>query len=213
MLKRNHEATLAQLRRIGATLLDVKIPEFTTDVSAIGAESSSFHYDLVQSGRDKQMTNPNRGIGMRRSRLIPAVEYLQHQRIRMMMMMKLAEATAHVDVYLAPRSTSIAPAGGAVAAAGGGAAAGPAGAGAPGGGGGGGGNQDQNTVTQRHSSMANLATYPAVALPNGFTEDALPLPTSIGFFARPFGETELLALAKAYQDATDFHRRHPNLDA
>ena len=41
-----------------------------------------------------------RGGGRYNGRLMPAVEYLQPQRVRMMMMMKLAEATAHVDVYV-----------------------------------------------------------------------------------------------------------------
>ena len=57
--------------------------------------------------------------------------------------------------------------------------------------------------------MANLATYPAVAVPNGFNPAGAP--TSITFFARPFGEAELLAVVKAYQDATGFHLRRPNL--
>jgi hypothetical protein len=57
--------------------------------------------------------------------------------------------------------------------------------------------------------MANLATYPAVAVPNGF--NAAGLPTSITFCARPFGESELLAVVKAYQDATGFHLQHPGL--
>jgi len=35
----------------------------------------------------------------------------------------------------------------------------------------------------------------------------------VTFFARPFGEAELLAMAKAYQDAAGFHlRRPPNLE-
>ena len=34
-------------------------------------------------------------------------------------------------------------------------------------------------------------------------------PTNAVFYARPFGETELLALAKAYQDAAGFHLRKP----
>ena len=34
-------------------------------------------------------------------RLVPAVDYLQAQRMRMMMMMELAKATSHVDVYIA----------------------------------------------------------------------------------------------------------------
>ena len=34
-------------------------------------------------------------------------------------------------------------------------------------------------------------------------------PTNVTFFARPFGEMELLALAKAYQDAAGFHLKRP----
>jgi Asp-tRNA(Asn)/Glu-tRNA(Gln) amidotransferase A subunit family amidase len=43
----------------------------------------------------------------------------------------------------------------------------------------------------------------------GFTEAGTPL--SMTFFARPFGERELLAVAKAYQDASGHHRKHPAL--
>jgi Asp-tRNA(Asn)/Glu-tRNA(Gln) amidotransferase A subunit family amidase len=59
--------------------------------------------------------------------------------------------------------------------------------------------------------MANLACYPALAVPNGFNETGSP--GSITFFARPFREGELLAVAKAYQDAAGFHLKHPKLDA
>ncbi len=57
--------------------------------------------------------------------------------------------------------------------------------------------------------MANLACYPGLALPNGFAANGTP--TSINFMARPFGEAELLAVAKSYQDATDFNLKHPTL--
>ena len=60
---------------------------------------------------------------------------------------------------------------------------------------------------QRHFTMANLACYPAINVPNGFAANGQP--TNVTFFARPFGETELLALAKAYQDAAGFHLRKP----
>jgi Asp-tRNA(Asn)/Glu-tRNA(Gln) amidotransferase A subunit family amidase len=55
--------------------------------------------------------------------------------------------------------------------------------------------------------MANLACYPAINVPNGFAESGQP--TNVTFFARPFGETAMLALAKAYQDAAGFHLQHP----
>ena len=56
--------------------------------------------------------------------------------------------------------------------------------------------------------MANLACYPALAVP---TDSANGTPASITFYGRPFGEAELMALAKAYQDAAGFHLKHPNL--
>ena len=59
------------------------------------------------------------------------------------------------------------------------------------------------------SGQLNFATYPGLAVPNGFT--AAGLPTSMTFFARPFGETELLAVAKAYQDASGHHLKHPTI--
>ena len=48
---------------------------------------------------------------------------------------------------------------------------------------------------------------PALNVPNGFT--AAGAPTNVTFFARPFGETELLALAKAYQDVAKHHLVKP----
>jgi Asp-tRNA(Asn)/Glu-tRNA(Gln) amidotransferase A subunit family amidase len=58
--------------------------------------------------------------------------------------------------------------------------------------------------------LTNLTGHPSVVLPNGFREDGTP--TSITFMGRLFGEDKLLALAKAYQDATEFHLKHPPLD-
>jgi Asp-tRNA(Asn)/Glu-tRNA(Gln) amidotransferase A subunit family amidase len=55
--------------------------------------------------------------------------------------------------------------------------------------------------------MANLAGYPALNVPNGFAPTGQP--TNVVFYARPFRETELLALAKAYQDAAGFHLQWP----
>ena len=57
--------------------------------------------------------------------------------------------------------------------------------------------------------MANLATYPAISMPNGFNADGSPM--AINFYARPFGESELLAVAKAWQDRSGHHLEHPKL--
>lgn len=195
--KKHQQATYDALTGLGLKIVPVEVPDFTSDVSAINVESATFFDGLMRSGRDRLLTNKGRASGWKGERVLPAVDYLQSQRIRMMMMMKLAEATAHVDVYLGP-SNGGAP---------------PAGRGGPGGGPGGGGEgaPRRQGAGQRHSAMANLATYPAVAVPNGFSPAGQP--TSITFFARPFKETELLAVVKAYQDATGHHLKHPTLAA
>ncbi len=60
--------------------------------------------------------------------------------------------------------------------------------------------------------LTNLTGHPTVCLPNGFTKfgDA-KVPTAITFTGKLYGETELLTLAKAYQDATGFHTERPPL--
>jgi Asp-tRNA(Asn)/Glu-tRNA(Gln) amidotransferase A subunit family amidase len=58
--------------------------------------------------------------------------------------------------------------------------------------------------------LTNLTGHPCVVLPNGFREEGTP--TSITFMGKLFGEAEVLALARAYQEATDFHLRHPTLE-
>ena len=201
--KRNAAHTLETLRSIGVSkFVPVNVPEMPINLnglSAIGVESAVFFDEHARSGRMKEA----RGGGRYNGRLVPAVEYLRLQRARMMMMTKLAEATAHVDVYIVAANST--------GGGGGGRGAGAAGTGAP----------DGTTTpasptaepprpqspTQRHFNMANLACYPAINVPNGFSENGSP--TNAVFYARPFAEMELLALAKAYQDAAGFHVKRP----
>lgn len=62
-------------------------------------------------------------------------------------------------------------------------------------------------VAFRNLQLTNLTGHPAVAVPNGFTRKGTP--TGITFIGKLYGEAELLAVAKAYQDATSFHLKHP----
>jgi Asp-tRNA(Asn)/Glu-tRNA(Gln) amidotransferase A subunit family amidase len=207
--KAMNEKAIAQVEALGVKLVPVKMPNWNVDGSAYGVESAVFFDEMIRTNRDKQMTNPGRATTFRTSRFIPAVEYLQSQRARTMMMMKLAEATADVDVYLVPANGG--GGGGGRGAATPGAAASataPATDGARRGGGGGGGDQ-RRSVIQKHFAMANTACYPAINVVHGFTESGSP--GSLTFYARPFGEAELLAVAKAYQDASGHHLKHPNL--
>jgi Asp-tRNA(Asn)/Glu-tRNA(Gln) amidotransferase A subunit family amidase len=190
LVKRNAAQVLDTLKSIGVSkLTPIAVPDFTTNVSAINVEAITFFDEHARAGRMKEARNGGRPIG----RLIPAVEYLRSQRVRMMMMEKLAEATAGIDVYVVAANPST----------GGGPAASTTTASEP--------PRPQpqqpQTVTQRHFAMANLACYPAINVPNGFLESGSP--TNVTFYGRPFGEMEVIALAKAYQDAAGIHLKHP----
>ncbi len=58
--------------------------------------------------------------------------------------------------------------------------------------------------------LTNLTGHPAVCLPNGFKESGSP--TSISFVGQLYGEADMLAVARVYQEATDFHLQHPVLE-
>ncbi|MFD2570905.1 amidase [Spirosoma soli] len=58
-------------------------------------------------------------------------------------------------------------------------------------------------------TLTNLTGNPCVVLPNGFNKQNTP--SSITFMGQLFEEGKVLAVAKAYQDATEWHKKHPNL--
>ena len=188
--KANTDKAVETLHALGVKeLIPVEVPDFQSNVGGLGVESTVFFDEHARAGRMKEA----RGGGRNGGRLIPAVEFLQGQRVRMMMMQKLAEATRHVDVYLVASNQN--------------GVGGP-----PGGGRGGRGDAPPEPSrpqppTQRHFAMANLACYPAINVPNGFSETGSP--TNFVIYAQPFREQEILSLAKAYQDAAGWHLKKP----
>lgn len=57
--------------------------------------------------------------------------------------------------------------------------------------------------------ITNLTGHPSVVVPNGFNEKGSP--TSITFMGRLYDEGTVLAVARKYQQATDFDEKHPPL--
>lgn len=61
-------------------------------------------------------------------------------------------------------------------------------------------------------TLTNLTGHPSVCLPNGFRKQGeSEMPTATLFTGRLYGETTLLTVAHAYQEATGHHRRHPDM--
>ncbi len=58
--------------------------------------------------------------------------------------------------------------------------------------------------------LTNLTGHPEVCVPNGYHEGS---PTSLRFTGRLYGDAEVLTLAHAYQQLTDFHLRKPPVGA
>jgi Asp-tRNA(Asn)/Glu-tRNA(Gln) amidotransferase A subunit family amidase len=62
-------------------------------------------------------------------------------------------------------------------------------------------------------AITNLTGHPTVCLPNGFFKlGGADVPKSLTFTGRLYGESTLLAVAKAYQDATGHHLKRPPQD-
>ena len=190
--QRFNDATLAKLNAMGVKLVAVEIPKFPYGAMTplLTAEAAAAFDDLTRSGRDKLLTEqsaddwPNL---FRIARLTPAVEYIQANRARLEAMELWKKLFENFDVIVAPT------------------------------------NSEQLVAT-------NLTGHPALILPNGFRGPDAPkpprkdngdddgiggpgTPVSLTFLGQLYGEAKLLAFAKAYQDATGFHLKHPELDA
>jgi aspartyl-tRNA(Asn)/glutamyl-tRNA(Gln) amidotransferase subunit A len=72
-------------------------------------------------------------------------------------------------------------------------------------------NQPDRLVSSPSITMPfSVGGLPALAIPCGFSR-AEGLPLSLQIAAAPMGEPTVLRIAHAYQRATDWHRRHPEL--
>jgi Asp-tRNA(Asn)/Glu-tRNA(Gln) amidotransferase A subunit family amidase len=186
------EAALEKLREMGVNLVAVEMPKFPYDamVMMLESEAAAAFDELTRTGRDKLLTAqgpddwPN---SFRTARFFPAVEYIQASRARRLAMDAVWKVFSQFDVIVTP------------------------------------------TFSQQ-LVITNLTGHPALILPNGLRgSDAPPpasfadgadenvggpgTPVSVTFLGNLFGEAKLLALARAYQEATGFHKLHPKLEA
>jgi Asp-tRNA(Asn)/Glu-tRNA(Gln) amidotransferase A subunit family amidase len=66
------------------------------------------------------------------------------------------------------------------------------------------------TYSGSQLAITNLTGHPAMSVPTGFNPQN-NLPTSITFLGKLYGEANLIAVAKAYQQATTHEDIHPPL--
>ena len=64
-------------------------------------------------------------------------------------------------------------------------------------------------IQARNTAPFNVYGIPTISIPCGFSREGLPIGLQIS--GQPFGELDVLALAHAYERATDWHNRTPPL--
>ncbi len=101
------DSVLAVLRSLGATLVPLELPDGPVDamLNILPAEAAAAFDELTRSGRDSMLHRQDVGAWpntFRTARLIPAVEYLQANRVRRLLQEEMGALLAGVDVFVAP---------------------------------------------------------------------------------------------------------------
>jgi Asp-tRNA(Asn)/Glu-tRNA(Gln) amidotransferase A subunit family amidase len=175
---------------MGVNLIPVELPKlpYGPISTLLSAEAAAAFDDLTMTGRDALLTEqgiedwPN---AFRIARFYPAVEYIQANRARTLAIRQVSALFEQVDVIVTPST------------------------------------DPQLTAT-------NLTGHPALIVPNGLRGPDAPkppaiddvdhddiggpgTPVSLTFLAAHYQDAKLAAFAWAYQQATGFHKLHPNL--
>jgi Asp-tRNA(Asn)/Glu-tRNA(Gln) amidotransferase A subunit family amidase len=134
----------------------------------ISAECAASFDAFTRGNKDDLLTGQQKfdwPTQFRVARFVPAVEYINANRHRYLLILALNEFMKNYDVVIVPSFS---------------------------------GNQ---------LAMTNLTGHPAICFPIGFSADGLP--ASITLLGNLFDEATIVAVAKAFQDRTEFNKKHP----
>ena len=195
-VRRLVDAAAKQFESLGARVVEVSLPRLTGAVeqasNALVAEASEYHESQgYYPARAAEYGDDVRGHLEWGHKLL-AVNYLQALRKRRETTQDFQTAFEEVDVILAPTSPIPAPRIGESAVRNSG---------------------ERETTTRaellRLTRPANLTGFPAISIPCGFTREGLPV--GLQLLGPRWGEARLLAIALAYEEATEWHKWHPDL--
>ncbi|MGB9907064.1 MAG: amidase [Candidatus Saccharicenans sp.] len=164
-------AVIETLKGLGLEPVEIKLPRLNSDLISfiLNVEAAAAFDELTRKNLDELMVRQGRNAWpnvFRQARFIPAVEYIQANRLRTLLIEEMARVLKDIDVYVSP-------------------SAGP------------------------NLLLTNLTGHPTVVVPCGFDDSGHPL--SISFTGNLFAEGKALRLARAYQQATGWHLKHPDL--
>jgi aspartyl-tRNA(Asn)/glutamyl-tRNA(Gln) amidotransferase subunit A len=187
------DETVATLKREGAHVVPVELPDQRQLTAAcqfvLATEAAAFHKRwMIERPQDY---GPQVLMRLQNGLAISGVSYLEAMRWRGPALAAYLAAAANVDIVLAPVAPVAAPT---IAESDVG------------------NSPDAEAVIQRLTRFTRPVNYlglPSLAIPAGFTGKGLPV--GMQLIGRPFDEATLLRAGAAFQRATDFHARCPEL--
>jgi len=104
---KNDSTALAKLEELGAKLIPIKLPELPVKDLAfiLSAEAAAAFDELTRTNQDDLLVRQVRNAWpnvFRAARFIPAVEYINANRIRFELIQQMQKLMSEVDLYVAP---------------------------------------------------------------------------------------------------------------
>ena len=206
------DAAVKQLEALGAKVKEISLPHTeyaiatyyiiaTAEASANLARFEGVRYGARVDGADpEEMNRKTRGAGFGeevKRRIILGTYvlssgyydayYLRAQKVRTLIRQDFLKAFEEVDLIASPTTPTPAFKIGEKA-----------------------GDPLQMYLSDIYTISCNLAGLCGISVPCGFSETGLPI--GLQLLGKPFGESDLLRAAHAYEQATDWHTHRPNLD-
>jgi aspartyl-tRNA(Asn)/glutamyl-tRNA(Gln) amidotransferase subunit A len=189
-VKENFEASLDVLRGM-ASVEEVELPEYPyydVTMTIFSSEMAAAFEEMLVNKQVWDLTAPECRLGAHAAQFIPARDYINAQRIRRYIQRALDQLLSPYDALVTPTLATVAP---------------PL------------GRRFREYCAHFGSATdigaaGNAAGVPALTIPNGFGERHLP--TGLQLVGRAFHENRLLAVARAYQSATRWHRQFPKIE-
>jgi aspartyl-tRNA(Asn)/glutamyl-tRNA(Gln) amidotransferase subunit A len=185
---RNFNASVKQLATFCDVTTGVALPAFPYGPAVeiiVKAEGAAAFRELIESGRARTLRQANDRIGGYVGYATRAIDYIDAQRQRTLIVAALREAFGAYDAIVSPTLPTVTY---------------PIGV------------PFDHTYSEYDGNPnliapGNLAGLPALALPNGFGDHGLP--TNFSLLGTAFNETRLTAIGKRYQQLTTMHRARP----
>ena len=178
------DQALEQLKRLTAGSSDVALPDVGYAYTVLGAETYEYHAKMLADPAKRALYSPVTLMRIESAKGTSADDYIAARRRMTIARNTIADLFTTVDVLVTPTMMRPPPT---IAAS----------LGSP----------PEEGVMIRNTLPYDVFGLPTISVPCGFTRAGLPIGVQIT--GPRLGEARVYALAHAYEQATDWHRREP----